>query len=227
MEVKTNRSKSKGFTLIEIHVVIGIILVLAALMFPIFKAAKEAGFETTSRSNLRQIHIALTQYAGDNNDQIAMAADGFDAVWYKNIGPFGWKPGEIHHPSMKIEDAGSFFIRSIGYAVNSHLERKSFASVSPNTVLACEHAPFGFTSSTGIHQYPTLAASLPDIELAKNVQPEFGIVPTPYPGKYFATGWNGKGLYLTIDGAVVKLGPRQVGFYGNEKPDGVSFYTQN
>ncbi|HLP00012.1 MAG TPA: prepilin-type N-terminal cleavage/methylation domain-containing protein [Fimbriimonas sp.] len=60
----------KAFTLIELLVVIAIIAILAAILFPVFAQAKEAAKKTQSISNLRQIGLAWTMYAGDYDDTL-------------------------------------------------------------------------------------------------------------------------------------------------------------
>jgi prepilin-type N-terminal cleavage/methylation domain-containing protein/prepilin-type processing-associated H-X9-DG protein len=55
----------KAFTLIELLVVIGIIAILAAILFPVFARAKEAGKKTVCLSNIRQIGLATSLYLGD------------------------------------------------------------------------------------------------------------------------------------------------------------------
>jgi len=60
--------KRNGFTLIELLVVIAIIAILAAILFPVFAAAREKARETTSVSNDKQIGLAIIMYDGDYDE---------------------------------------------------------------------------------------------------------------------------------------------------------------
>jgi len=57
--------KRKGFTLIELLVVIAIIAILAAILFPVFAAAREKARQVTCLNNLKQLSTALNLYGGD------------------------------------------------------------------------------------------------------------------------------------------------------------------
>lgn len=61
------RLKSK-FTLIELLVVIAIIGILASMLLPSLKKAREASERAVCASNLKQIAISLTNYYGDYDD---------------------------------------------------------------------------------------------------------------------------------------------------------------
>lgn len=59
--------KERGFTLIELMVVIVIIAILAAVALPNFMGATERARESAVRSAVKTIQTALEMYATDNN----------------------------------------------------------------------------------------------------------------------------------------------------------------
>jgi len=61
------RSTRSGFTLVELMIVIAIIAMLAAILFPAFSEAREASRRTSCSSNLKQIGIAFNMYCQDND----------------------------------------------------------------------------------------------------------------------------------------------------------------
>lgn len=59
------KRSQQGFTLIELLVVIAIIAILAAILFPIFSAARDAARKTTCLNHLSQIGRGLKAYTTD------------------------------------------------------------------------------------------------------------------------------------------------------------------
>src|SRR4051794_5732011 len=61
---------TRAFTLVELLVVIGIIGVLTALLFPTLRKAREAAIKTQCASNLHQWGISLMAYSAQNRQRI-------------------------------------------------------------------------------------------------------------------------------------------------------------
>src|SRR5438045_4118500 len=64
------RGRKAAFTLIELLIVIAIIAVLAALLFPVFAQARDKARQVACLSSLRQIGSALHMYLQDYDERM-------------------------------------------------------------------------------------------------------------------------------------------------------------
>jgi prepilin-type N-terminal cleavage/methylation domain-containing protein/prepilin-type processing-associated H-X9-DG protein len=72
--------RPRGFTLVELLVVIGIIAVLVGILLPALNRAREQANTTQCLSNLRQIGTAITNYASDTGGWLVPGR--YDATTY-------------------------------------------------------------------------------------------------------------------------------------------------
>jgi prepilin-type N-terminal cleavage/methylation domain-containing protein len=88
-----NTSRRRGFTLVELLVVIGIIALLISILLPSLSRAREQGNAIKCLSNLRQLGTAFQGYFNDNKGRFPFTAvwagtttgaENEDWIWWQN-----------------------------------------------------------------------------------------------------------------------------------------------
>ena len=114
-------TKPLGFTLIELLIVIAIIAILAAILFPVFARARENARKTSCLSNLKQIGLGFAQYTQDY-ERLVLNGQAVDTAPRARLSPYIksnqiWVcPSEINPTVQAMGDA-----RFVSYMLNNSL----------------------------------------------------------------------------------------------------------
>lgn len=86
--IRIRKNKAvQGFTLIELLVVVAIIILLAAILFPVFARARENARRAGCLSNLKQLGLGIMMYSQDYDETYPYTYRG-DHRWVNDILPY-------------------------------------------------------------------------------------------------------------------------------------------
>jgi prepilin-type N-terminal cleavage/methylation domain-containing protein len=115
MKSSTRQIRTRGFSLVELLVVVGIIALLIGILLPSLSRAREASRRAECLSNLRQVGIAFRFYALDNRDQV----------------PLGYRSGNMQFNSMVFSNTAKKFVL-FGWLYNAGLMKSPKAFFCPS-----------------------------------------------------------------------------------------------
>jgi prepilin-type N-terminal cleavage/methylation domain-containing protein len=153
----------KGFTLVELLVVIGIIALLVAILLPALNKARDAANKVACASNLRQMALATRMYLNDNagrfyiGQQASGSIRGYD---YHSI----YNPGQAY---LQFQGFDVWYSRYLGGTSSSDIATiKNDIRFNTAKVFQCPTNPRLVT--TGAYSYAMLAYSAVDQPMTDN-----------------------------------------------------------
>ena len=92
-------TRGSGFTLIEVLVVVGLIVLLASLSVPVMSRARESAIASRCNANQKSLILGLLAYAQDNNGTLPVSTGGTNR-WFFRIAPYvaGFGGGSVVNP---------------------------------------------------------------------------------------------------------------------------------
>jgi prepilin-type N-terminal cleavage/methylation domain-containing protein/prepilin-type processing-associated H-X9-DG protein len=164
MKTKFGRKGTTGFTLIELLIVIAIIALLAAILFPVFARARENARRASCMSNLKQIGLASAQYTQDYDGRIVPPRiDGKNPVnhtgeptWADRLFPYVKNtqiylcPSDTKKRLMRLQSWGTADVQYASYVINGMLPNWQNGGAGTNFSCAVG-SPGG--GSTGVNAY--------------------------------------------------------------------------
>ena len=188
-----------------------ILVVIAAILFPVFAKVRGGSHHGNCASNMKQLGLALAQYVQDNDETMPNISDtSGNNTWRTAIYPYVKSMGVYQCPAREISDHDANPIGVDGYAESyaanysgnngrTHPDQGRGAFAGPGSM------PIALTDA------PTPGHLIVLVEAAYNPFPQFNIDDArsfgPASRRLWA-GHSGLGNYLFLDGHVKSLHPQ-------------------
>lgn len=85
MKLLALKKKKKGFTLLELLVVLAILAILIAIAVPVYKGQKEKAAITAHNANVRVLETAVESYRQDHNGDLPDVLDKLIPDYIKSV----------------------------------------------------------------------------------------------------------------------------------------------
>lgn len=132
-----HRRRDRGFTLVELLIVIGIISVLISILIPAISKARASAVRTQCLANIRQLVIAQTAYAADQDNYLVSAGSGTEqGSWIGLLQSYSSGPIARRCPA----DQSVFFDEPLP---STFPPRYRVTSYGINNYVSPTHVPFG------------------------------------------------------------------------------------
>ncbi len=214
-----------GFTLLELLVVLAIIAVLAAILFPVLAQAQRAALRTTCQSNLRQIGLAFSLYSADYTECFPNTGDPYlwmGRRWRWPLEPYlalAQRRDPTGDPNLSVGGAPGLLLcpadaqalqqwdgTSYGYSAAFYHTPEQIAGMT-TVDLYSPSGPPPVTQHMEAVTYPAQKAICADW-LSNHQAPPLGW-----------WSWEGARNYLFVDGHVKYLQSRQINATATGYPD--------
>ncbi len=213
----SHQRRATAFTLIELLLVIAIIALLAAILFPVFARARENARRSSCQSNLKQIGLGIIQYVQDHDERYPRAAanniltNGTSAAaWAFMVQPYIKSTQVFKCPSHSMDGTMQF--------TNGTIPRSY--QVVPNSNLNSGSTRYGGRLVfAGINEPPINITHLADIDKVSQVIQVFEQTSENNDNSAYVAGLTDLTLrshlamsnYLFVDGHVKALKPTATG----------------
>jgi prepilin-type N-terminal cleavage/methylation domain-containing protein len=157
---------ARAFTLIEVMVVLAVIVIMMAMVYPAFTTISERAKATKDMSNLRQVGLAMQTYLNDKDDVLpainaapGIGTDLIPVIYPKYIG----KTRRVFQSPFDKRPASETDSAPVSYGINQNMydliNGNMTKVVSPSSTILI--APNYGVGSTGSTLWASLAAAAP------------------------------------------------------------------
>ena len=114
-------SNHRGFTLVEMAVLVAVIGIIAAILLPVFASVRENGRRTACLSNERQVGMAVMLYVADNGETFPSGKISPCDCWVSQVRPYVRDDALFRCPSDRSDLPSGDATLVVSYGMNKDL----------------------------------------------------------------------------------------------------------